>query len=798
MDSFSDEKIGISGVYGQGYLHLLGITILYYDFLLTLPMEVTYVWRKRNPFSSSWVFLLNRYFSVLVNIATTAGNFVTFKSLKSCQCEDYILFHQLSIVVAQFIASCVLATRTYALWNKERRVLVFLVVLGVVVCGLDGWALTGQMSHASGEFGCHVSLSKTTAIHIAVAWWCLFVVDSTILALTLYRSYKEAFRNNVGLVHLIVRDGAIYYAVMACANFANVVTFYIKVLDSSSTRWSFNYGQQYIRARFLLSLRYHQLVMFYNASPVGRGLPGQPQIDPNTRALWPTALPALPSLAAVREQAAELKRYQDEHSIRAPEAAGWYQRLPTLFLFSLLVTPNDVPLDVVEAVMFAWRMVIQLMDEPPSLVLIQSIGMCGIRMTEKNEFILLTISRQKLIMCAMREDVNVPEDALDVIEPMIFEHGMRLQHGRPSYLNKPWRDELEVYAQYADALVFANRFDEKTKTLIENLMETARDDSLPSYSHPKEMRTDLVISCQINLSLVMSQMRGSPQDATKQRRYTEWVANHFRAKRWQRERLASYVKRPGQPEHPVAVALGPEWFGETQPTRREEKAAVAKYCHTSSALLLKILPEGGLERTQTHVSSSERQTRVQEVKATNPTKARILDDYEKWSRTGSFAKDFAPIHALGLHRDPNRGRTRIFIMQVQHNPNPDAAAKAKFRVVQCGVFMIEDVLGHIRKGPEGSADAEGRAETRKFVEEALEQSDKLSRVKGIVVKGCFPYFTYTFGEVIGSSLQAHSIDEDYTRITTYDADWRKLVNPDGEPPGLYKPPTGAQDVENVY
>ncbi|TCD69426.1 hypothetical protein EIP91_007773 [Steccherinum ochraceum] len=228
MDGSQSGSIDISGVYEQSYMQLLGVAILYYDYCLTFSTEVTYIWSRRNFLSFSWPFLLNRYFSILANIATTAGSFAPFRTVKSCQ--NYTLFHQLVIVFAQLIVGYILALRTFALWGRSRRVLILILGVAALLLAISLWALTGQTSDTSIDLGCHTASSKISAIHIAVAWECLFVFDTMILCLTLYKSYKEISRARIGtldeLFLLIARDGAMYFAVMACANLVNVFTFY--------------------------------------------------------------------------------------------------------------------------------------------------------------------------------------------------------------------------------------------------------------------------------------------------------------------------------------------------------------------------------------------------------------------------------------------------------------------------------------------------------------------------------------------------------------------------------------------
>ncbi|PIL27660.1 hypothetical protein GSI_10812 [Ganoderma sinense ZZ0214-1] len=67
---------------------------------------------------------------------------------------------------------------------------------------------------------------------IAVAWESLFLFDCTIFSLTLFKTLRERRRNPVtsgrrDIVSLVMRDGALYFAVMASANLANTITFYV-------------------------------------------------------------------------------------------------------------------------------------------------------------------------------------------------------------------------------------------------------------------------------------------------------------------------------------------------------------------------------------------------------------------------------------------------------------------------------------------------------------------------------------------------------------------------------------------
>ncbi|KAE9404651.1 hypothetical protein BT96DRAFT_412320 [Gymnopus androsaceus JB14] len=103
-------------------------------------------------------------------------------------------------------------------------------VLAIFAC----WVLTDQNSTTSplgsGTLtGCHIGLSRKTAIRVAASWESLFVYDSMLFALTLIKTYRTRRKGTlrINLLSLLLRDGAIYFALMALANLSNLLTFYL-------------------------------------------------------------------------------------------------------------------------------------------------------------------------------------------------------------------------------------------------------------------------------------------------------------------------------------------------------------------------------------------------------------------------------------------------------------------------------------------------------------------------------------------------------------------------------------------
>ncbi|THU88782.1 hypothetical protein K435DRAFT_304556 [Dendrothele bispora CBS 962.96] len=106
--------------------------------------------------------------------------------------------------------------------------------VGAVLAGLALFALFfGQSSNSDGAvsltpLGCHTDLNFIPhAAQEAAAWEALFVYDTLIFAMVLVKGYQSRrSEERIPLLDLILRDGAVYFAVMALANLANILTFY--------------------------------------------------------------------------------------------------------------------------------------------------------------------------------------------------------------------------------------------------------------------------------------------------------------------------------------------------------------------------------------------------------------------------------------------------------------------------------------------------------------------------------------------------------------------------------------------
>lgn len=212
----------------HGYLHMLGVAILYYDHLITLKSEIGHIWARPKT-QSAYLFFLNRYFAFYTNIAVLV---LVSTTLTPEGCKTYTLFRQILLIVNQVLVCLLLAIRIYALYQRSKAVLTFMLMSGAVLSGIACFVMFGQRSQVSkGTSGCHTGLSKPTAMRLAGAWEALFVYDVILFSLTIFKTIREKRDRritgiNIDLITLILRDGCMYFAVMALCNLANILTFF--------------------------------------------------------------------------------------------------------------------------------------------------------------------------------------------------------------------------------------------------------------------------------------------------------------------------------------------------------------------------------------------------------------------------------------------------------------------------------------------------------------------------------------------------------------------------------------------
>ncbi|KAF7312956.1 hypothetical protein MKEN_00980200 [Mycena kentingensis (nom. inval.)] len=243
MVESQDEAHVYHAIFIARILLLVPYTILVYEYLLTLSMEVAGFWsrsatgRTRAATFGTVAFFLNRYIPLFGTIPILVQYFsTTTDPRKQPTCHAFTLYHQYFALLSQVLTAVMLIMRTYALYERNKLVLGFMafVTLATFVFAVSIF-LTGNnantLSPELAAFGCPIATSRPKAIRLAEAWSGLLVFDTTIFGLTLYKAlalnWGARARRVRGseLVQVLLRDGSVYFALLIVSNACNIATY---------------------------------------------------------------------------------------------------------------------------------------------------------------------------------------------------------------------------------------------------------------------------------------------------------------------------------------------------------------------------------------------------------------------------------------------------------------------------------------------------------------------------------------------------------------------------------------------
>ncbi|KAI0040038.1 hypothetical protein FA95DRAFT_1612116 [Auriscalpium vulgare] len=263
-------------------LSVLPLAILYYDWLLVLDREVALFWPPKNNLGLVSVFyLLNRYITVLGYIPLIRDSFtyggasvsvqypflhnLTHSSCRSSHsspsCEGLATYNQYQQAVSQILVGVLSLIRIYALYNRSRHVLGLLVVVGAVCVAIAVWVIATNKTESikvisSILMGCREFVSDSQGRSLAAAWSGAMVFDTVIFLLTAYKGFKIGLSSGGQLLHVLVRDGTVYFTVLFLVNLWNILMLlHAPPLLKDSTTTLTNVMSSTLISRVMLNLR---------------------------------------------------------------------------------------------------------------------------------------------------------------------------------------------------------------------------------------------------------------------------------------------------------------------------------------------------------------------------------------------------------------------------------------------------------------------------------------------------------------------------------------------------------------
>lgn len=210
------------------------LALAVYDFVITIGDSVNLFWMA--PRSAAKVMYIISRYSALYTVITIVL-LITMPSPPGSFCGALTWLELLGTIVIFTMISLAMITRAYALWNRDKRILigtlsVFLIhitVYIVVTCYAYG---TGTMLPSSPPFtGCFLILGYDKL-------WVTFIPNITfetlIVILTVYKTWSITIQSGIRtpLFTMLLSDGLLYYWIIMASQ---VLSFICMMVPSSLT-----------------------------------------------------------------------------------------------------------------------------------------------------------------------------------------------------------------------------------------------------------------------------------------------------------------------------------------------------------------------------------------------------------------------------------------------------------------------------------------------------------------------------------------------------------------------------------
>lgn len=246
-------------VYLNSLTNLPPLAILYYDYLLTLPLEIQYLWYPNKLGWFTVACLLNRYLPVFGHIPLAVSYMTRSDNLPLCQ--GLHVYHEIFGIFVQSLAGLLCLIRVYALYGRSLRVLGILFSVGIGSILVGCWAMIGSrrakvetIQVISSVTGCNQYMPIKGGRYAALTWLGMLVFDSAIFSLTLYKAITMG--RGIRLLDVIVRDGAMYYSALFIMNLTNIlILLFAPPLLKNSTTSITNVLSITLVSRLMLNLR---------------------------------------------------------------------------------------------------------------------------------------------------------------------------------------------------------------------------------------------------------------------------------------------------------------------------------------------------------------------------------------------------------------------------------------------------------------------------------------------------------------------------------------------------------------
>ncbi|KIK76210.1 hypothetical protein PAXRUDRAFT_18372 [Paxillus rubicundulus Ve08.2h10] len=200
-----------------------------FDYFYQLEDEVTFVWSRRGWSVGKALFIPTRYIPFILIPLTLFGTFSTNINLDTC--EGLLYFLVFLEVIAITLSEVIFGLRAYAMWDRNRAVLVMYCCVATAYIAAFAFILQSflpSVTYAEAPLeiisGCYKTGGSTI---VFASFVVIMLAEAVTTTLTLYRAYHYFRHTPNALVQNMTSDGMYYCMSMFSMSVVNVLLIFL-------------------------------------------------------------------------------------------------------------------------------------------------------------------------------------------------------------------------------------------------------------------------------------------------------------------------------------------------------------------------------------------------------------------------------------------------------------------------------------------------------------------------------------------------------------------------------------------
>ncbi|KAI0259022.1 hypothetical protein BC834DRAFT_1045540 [Gloeopeniophorella convolvens] len=267
----------VSHIRALNYLTAAGVTIPYWDYILTLPHEVELMWKR--PFTKTkTLFLLHRYYTGITWIVVAIGFSGLFYGADNRVCKFMSILVNMVALWITSVCDYAMIIRVHTLWEYHRRILHALLCVYILTIASSAVLLVIDATQMTREHHFSASNSKRrlravaytfpalmhpeSIFHMCVVqgrpraliglWISQVVFDTILFILILWNAADRPRLVTIGFTSDLFEDGVIFYIVLLVLRVINLTFNGLSNPDYAVLMSTFDFGFSTVASTRLL------------------------------------------------------------------------------------------------------------------------------------------------------------------------------------------------------------------------------------------------------------------------------------------------------------------------------------------------------------------------------------------------------------------------------------------------------------------------------------------------------------------------------------------------------------------